>query len=364
MSLTNNLLIKLILLSAFVSLCRAGNVTKDGEGDKVLKDQTAGKKRGEMGFTGLPGYPGVSGIIGMPGQKGDMGLPGVPGVPGLQGYPGLKGERGDDGPMGPPGKPGLPGLDGYPGMPGPKGERGEMGPIGAMGEPGFTGQKGQKGESASQAGITERHISSGVLLVKHSQTQDVPSCNAGHVKLWEGYSLFSKNLGNAGSCLRKFNPMPFHTCSDSDCRPIYDNYWLKNANLMPPSVSGEELKKYISRCVVCEVPYNVMAVHSQSAIVPRCPTGWDELWTGYSFAAVTDDGEDASADALASPGSCLLNFHRLPVVEYNGATGFVSFRKVKVSHWLAALDDELAPGIKPRKDVRSQVSRCAVCSKS
>jgi hypothetical protein len=29
----------------------------------------------------------------------------------------------------------------------------------------------------------------GILLVKHSQSQIVPVCEPGHVKLWEGYSL-------------------------------------------------------------------------------------------------------------------------------------------------------------------------------
>ena len=40
------------------------------------------------------------------------------------------------------------------------------------------------------------------------------------------------------------------------------------------------------RCVVCEVPSNVIAVHSQSVTVPNCPRGWTSLWIGYSFAMV------------------------------------------------------------------------------
>jgi hypothetical protein len=37
---------------------------------------------------------------------------------------------------------------------------------------------------------------------------------------------------------------------------------------------------------VCEVPSNVIAVHSQSLQVPECPYGWDGLWIGYSFLMV------------------------------------------------------------------------------
>ena len=43
----------------------------------------------------------------------------------------------------------------------------------------------------------------------------------------------------------------------------------------------------MSRCVVCEVQTNVIAVHSQDMNVPQCPPSWDSLWIGYSFAMVT-----------------------------------------------------------------------------
>lgn len=42
------------------------------------------------------------------------------------------------------------------------------------------------------------------------------------------------------------------------------------------------------RCVVCEVPANVIAVHSQSISIPECPTGWTTLWIGYSFVMVSN----------------------------------------------------------------------------
>ena len=47
------------------------------------------------------------------------------------------------------------------------------------------------------------------------------------------------------------------------------------------------LEHSLLRCVVCDVPANVIAVHSQTTDAPFCPTGWDVLWTGYSFAMVS-----------------------------------------------------------------------------
>lgn len=41
-----------------------------------------------------------------------------------------------------------------------------------------------------------------------------------------------------------------------------------------------------TRCAVCEAPAVVIAVHSQTIQIPRCPQGWDSLWIGYSFMMV------------------------------------------------------------------------------
>lgn len=97
-------------------------------------------------MAGPPGFPGS------PGLKGAAGFPGAPGQPGL---PGLAG------PVGPPG---LPGLQGPSGIPGPRGE------------PGATCEQAPD-------------YLTGILLVRHSQSQNVPVCEPGHIKLWEGYSL-------------------------------------------------------------------------------------------------------------------------------------------------------------------------------
>lgn len=89
------------------------------------------------------------------GQKGDPGLRGDNGLPGLPGNDGQPGERGGQG---------LPGLDGLPG------------PVGPPGVPGGPGRPG---------GV----LPSGFLLVRHSQTTEIPQCPLGQAKLWDGYSL-------------------------------------------------------------------------------------------------------------------------------------------------------------------------------
>ena len=47
------------------------------------------------------------------------------------------------------------------------------------------------------------------------------------------------------------------------------------------------MKEHISRCTVCESMSVAMAVHSQTIEIPSCPTGWNSLWFGYSFAMVS-----------------------------------------------------------------------------
>lgn len=141
----------------------------------------------------------------------------------------------------------------------------------------------------------------GTLLVKHSQSSSVPSCESGHIKLWDGYSLLyvegnekahSQDLGMAGSCIRKFSTMPFLFCDFNNvCNYASRNdrsYWLSTTAPIPMMpVRENEIKDYISRCVVCEAPANVIAVHSQSLTLPDCPDGWSGLWIGYSFIMVS-----------------------------------------------------------------------------
>jgi integrin beta 8 len=54
--------------------------------------------------------------------------------------------------------------------------QGPRGEIGSKGEPGLPCED-------------QPDYLTGILLVKHSQTIDVPQCEPGHIKLWDGYSL-------------------------------------------------------------------------------------------------------------------------------------------------------------------------------
>lgn len=53
------------------------------------------------------------------------------------------------------------------------------------GSPGFPGQPGAPGRPCEEA----KDYMTGILLVKHSQSEIVPECVPGHTKLWDGYSL-------------------------------------------------------------------------------------------------------------------------------------------------------------------------------
>ena len=99
-------------------------------------------------------------------------------------------------------------------------------------------------------------------------------------------------LGFAGSCLKRFNTMPFLFCDFNEvCNYASRNdksYWLStNAQLPIMPARENAIRDYISRCVVCESPANVIAVHSQTTEYPDCPQGWSSLWVGFSFAMVS-----------------------------------------------------------------------------
>lgn len=62
-------------------------------------------------------------------------------------------------------------------------------------------------------------------------------------------------LGTAGSCLRKFSPMPFLFCNINNvCNFASRNdysYWLTSPEPMPMSmapITGQGIKPFISRC--------------------------------------------------------------------------------------------------------------------
>uniref|UniRef100_A0A3Q1FWS8 Collagen IV NC1 domain-containing protein n=1 Tax=Acanthochromis polyacanthus TaxID=80966 RepID=A0A3Q1FWS8_9TELE len=373
--------------------------------------------RGPPGFPGLQGQPGPKGLQGRPsppqnftGSPGDNGGPGmlfnfnfnciVQGYPGLAGpdgepgYNGPKGQRGKQGLPGNPGQrglkilsnlcvylcpgsPGVPGIDGseiLPGNPGPPGPHGDPGPRGSDGPPGGKGRRGPIGP----AGYVDSF-----MIVRHSQSIRVPVCPYGTSLIYSGYSFLfingnerahGQDLGTTGSCLPRFTTMPFLFCdTESTCRFASRNdysYWLSTDTPMPAdmvSITGDRLASYISRCSVCETTSSVIAIHSQTTVIPQCPRSWESLWTGYSFVMQTGAGAEGSSQPLVSPGSCLENFRQVPFIECHGR-GTCNYYPDSYSYWLASLDpnnmfSKPVPQTVKGPSLQSVISRCRVCRK-
>lgn len=226
-------------------------------------------------------------------------------------------------------------------------------------------------------------MSSGFLLVIHSQSVEVPVCPEGSSPLWTGYSLFylegqerthTQDLGQAGSCLRIFSTMPFSYCNTGTCDYASRNdksYWLSTTAAVPMMpVSGHDIRAHISRCAVCETPSPAVAVHSQDYIAPTCPPGWRSLWAGYSFLMHSGAGDEGGGQSLTSSGSCLRDFRAQPFVECQGPRGTCHYFANVYSFWLThvSLDEQFGPGpvpsvLKAADQQRQQASRCHVCTK-
>lgn len=57
--------------------------------------------------------------------------------------------------------------------------------------------------------------------------------------------------------------------------------FFKDHSLFPPNDFLSPI-----RCIVCEGPAMIIAIHSQTTSVPPCPQGWQSLWQGFSFVMV------------------------------------------------------------------------------
>ena len=68
-----------------------------------------------------------------------------------------------------------------------QGQRGNNGLIGPPGERGLTGPAGQPGIPGAPGGASA--YLTGFLLVRHSQSEQVPICPGGLTQMWIGYSL-------------------------------------------------------------------------------------------------------------------------------------------------------------------------------
>ena len=277
-----------------------------------------------------------------------------------------QGQKGDRGPQGARGKRGI---------------RGPMGPKGETGSPGPIGAPGPQGSVLFRSPGPQTPTSSSIL-VRHSQSDQVPVCNDDEVKLWDGYSLLTfegngkahnQDLGHPGSCIKKFNTLPFLFCNfNFVCNYANRNdksYWLNtNAPIPMMPVSNYTLREYISRCSVCETKSSIITVHSQDMNIPSCPNNWKGIWIGYSFVMHTTGSAEGGGQALASTGSCLPDFRATPFIECNGPRGTCHYFANKFSFWLTTIDEEqqfARPISRTLKAgwLRSRVSRCQVCQK-
>ena len=80
--------------------------------------------------------------------------------------------------------------------------------VSFQGRPGIPGAPGKDGSDCS----AELNYLTGSLLVRHSQSSNVPVCGEGELKLWDGYSLLyvegnekshHQDLGNIHTCMEK-----------------------------------------------------------------------------------------------------------------------------------------------------------------
>lgn len=212
---------------------------------------------GEIGSRGERGEYGDAGLDGLPGLRGEQGYPGLPGfsgAPGEFGKPGLPGERGSPGLLGDSGNDGLPGFSGPPGSVGDRGYPGLQGMKGDRGRPGFPGSPAPPGPGPKSRGF---------FFTRHSQSERIPVCPRGSEPMWTGYSLLhvmgnakahGQDLGAPGSCLKRFNTMPYLFCNLNDvCDYAQRNdysYWLSTTEPMPAMMTpipALEVARYISR---------------------------------------------------------------------------------------------------------------------
>lgn len=202
---------------------------------------------------------------------------------------------------------GFKGSAGY--VPGPLGSPGERGPPGDMGYPGpkgHRGPQGYRGPDGPNGTVGLAH--GGYLFAVHSQKDIPPTCPEFTTELYTGYSLVTlqgdddsvtMDLGTPGSCARIFSIMPFASCFNTlpsgACQFNMRNgrsFWLSTLeHYMTEPLPVEQIRRYISRCVVCESRTNLVAFHSQRPYLEQsCPPGWEHAWNGFSMPMVRRSG--------------------------------------------------------------------------
>lgn len=190
-------------------------------------------------------------------------------------------------------------------------------PVGPAGPPGPPGEKGeciyQPIESCPTPTPSDfsEHVSSNQIFVinpgtniaaLHSQTTEIPKCQIGQRTLWDGYSLLRTDsnsqstkfdLASPSSCMQQFTAGLTTACGiDGQCMEAQRNdrsYWLlANQSITQEAIPEADASIFVSRCVVCDnMPSTVLAIHSQSDTIPKCPIGYTELRNGYSYLMVS-----------------------------------------------------------------------------
>lgn len=285
-------------------------------------------ERGSLGFPGLNGAKGAKGEPGLAGKLGNPGLPGIGGMPGNPGLPGIQGPKGLPGPRGldttidmgyvfvrhsqrtdPPECP----LDtvllwkGYSLLNLHGNARASGQELGSSGscmqrfstmpvvrcdindkcsyaqnqdnsywlstsEPMTPSMKPVDGERIkdfiSRCSVCE---STGNVIALHSQNQTLPTCPAGWLDLWTGYSFVmnraegaegsGQDLLSPGSCLEEFMAAPYIECKAAGHCNKYStllSFWLTNVNsdkqfdaIRLDTFKAGNIRPQISRCKVC-----------------------------------------------------------------------------------------------------------------
>lgn len=93
------------------------------------------------------------------------------------------------------------------------------------------------------------------------------------------FGAATQDLGSTGSCLSHFSTS---LCTGTNCV----SYWLAN-NISSVGLSSSNMPRAISRCSTCLLTSNILTVHSLKHELPKCPIGWNILWSGYSFVSVS-----------------------------------------------------------------------------
>jgi hypothetical protein len=100
-----------------------------------------------------------------------------------------------------------------------------------------------------------------------------------------------------------------------------------------------------------------MAIHSQTSSLPSTPSGWNVLWSGYSFLGWA--GGNSGFINLESPGSCLPEFRPIPGVECGGWNSCDFDTSDDFGYWLSAVQSDSGT-LTGTASILPIVSRCIV----